>query len=156
MTHPWRLLMGINSPEDVENVNQESFSINGPKKALFYKILRLIHPIPDEWLDQCTGPGRVMTKIYREYLTHEKQTWRRENMIRAIPFLIILMDQDDNYREIADWWISQIIAHQDEFQPLPWSIYPHCWYADNRGRDVPTPDETKEYMMRYDIRKTIQ
>ena len=152
MTTAWRLFAGINTEKDIRAATPEAFRFHGPMKALFYKCLRLINPAPDEWLDQLTGNGAILRDIYREYLTHEKQTWRRENLTRALPFLILLTAEDTNYTEVGEWFIAKIIENRDQFTFSPISLYPHCWYSDAGHREVPTPEEMKEYLEKYDTR----
>jgi hypothetical protein len=101
-----RLLTGVNEPKDIEKTDPFSFQFHGTKKAMFYTLLKLIKPIPDEILDKLESPlAKMWVKIYRKYLENERQEWRRDVLTRIIPFLICLIAEegDPNYSEVATW-----------------------------------------------------
>ena len=142
-----RLFRGINKPQDIETVDADSFRFGGPMKALFYKLLQIINPPPQEWLDRMGGNQAVLRDIYYEYLGHEGQTWRRENLIRGIPFLLCLME-DTNYEEVANWFLFRICQEYEKcrFTFTPTHIIPDCWYRDGRGRRLTTKEENLEFI----------
>jgi hypothetical protein len=112
----FRLLHGVNEQKDVENVDPFSFQFHGPKKAMFYTLLKLIKPIPDEVLDQLQSPlAKAMVRAYRHYLTMERQEWRRDVMIRVMPFLICLIAEegDPNYNEVAASMFFDLVSDWD-------------------------------------------
>jgi len=143
-----RLFKGINLPGDVETMPPDSFRFHGPMKALFYKVLKLVNPPPKEWLDQMTGNSAILRDIYYEYLQNEKQQWRKDVFTRVIPFSLCLGAYDSNYTEIEEYFTYRIIQRRDEFRFNPFSLNPHCWYQDGRGREIPTPEETMRAMER--------
>lgn len=113
-------------------------------KSLFYNCLKLINPPPREWLDQMTGNSAILRDIYYEYLGNEKQQWRKDVLIRVIPFSLCLGAFDSNYSEIEEFFIHRILQERDKFRLNPLSITPHCWFQDGRGREIPTLEETME------------
>lgn len=137
-----RLFDGINRPGDVEKISPDAFRFHGPMKAMFYKVLKLVNPPPNEWLDEMTGNNAILRDIYYEYLLQERQQWRKDVLTRILPFSLCLGAHDSNYTEIEEFFLYKIIERADEFRFSPVSINPHCWYQDGRGRELPTKEET--------------
>lgn len=129
-----RLIQGINSSDDIQTKNQDSFRFHGPLKALFYKLVKLINPCPDRWLDNTYGNATILAELYREYEGHEKQQWRRDVLTRVIPFGICLSAYDENYGEVVDWFLYRIIQEQGRFKFETYRTDPNCWFQDGRGR----------------------
>jgi hypothetical protein len=112
----FHLLRGINKPADIETSDPFSFSFHGPKKVMFYTLLKLIKPIPDEVLDQLQSPlAKAMVRAYRHYLAVEKQEWRRDVMTRVMPFLILLIAEegDPNYHEAVVFLFYDMVKDWD-------------------------------------------
>jgi len=142
-----RLFHGINS-NNVENISPDSFRFHGPMKALFYKVLRLVNPPPKEWLDDINGNMGVLRDIYLEYLQHEKQQWRKDNLTRIIPFSLCLANYDENYEEVMQWFLYRIIQERDRFHFTYENKTPACWFQDGRGR-IALSKENKQIVEEY-------
>ena len=150
MAAPYRLFRHVNGKQDVEKLNGDELLLHGPKKALFYNLLHLIRPPPEEWLDGLTGNRAVIADIYKEYLNHEKQGWRRENLTRIVPFTLANLEMDINYREVFDWFLFRICQEMDAGNILFRADHtnPVSWYQDSKGRIperidiIPGPQET--------------
>lgn len=112
-------------------------------KALWYKLLRLINPAPKEWLEKLEGNAAVDYEIYLEYLQHEGQEWRREDLARIIPFAICLED-DPNWQEVMEWWRYRVIQEflKGRYEFKPGHVSPRCWYRDDRKyRQIASKEE---------------
>ena len=132
-----RLFRGINDEaKDVPSISPDSFRFHGTMKALFYKVLRLINPPPKRWTDELDGNMGVLNELVNEYLGNEKQEWRRDVLSRVLPFSLLLATHDENYEEVANWFLARIIQEADKgrFKFKKEHMDPNCWFQDGRGR----------------------
>ena len=134
----WRLLKGVNTDHDITAVDPLSFQIMGSKKALFYKVVKLIRPVPNEVLDQLTSPLAVaLRNVYYRYLEVETQEWRRDLYTRIIPFFILMVAEegDANHSETFHWFVYELWKELDagevEF-PLN-ALLPYNWWDEQKG-----------------------
>jgi hypothetical protein len=125
-----RLFQGMNKTGDETKVDPDSFRFHGTMKALFYKVLRLINPPPKKWTDEIDGNIGVLRDIYYDYIKHEKQEWRKGILTRVMPFSLCLAKHDENYEEVIQWFLYQIIQRQNEFEFTKLDINPKFWYQE--------------------------
>lgn len=132
------IFTGMNSEEDVRNIDGDSFRFHGTMKSMFYRLLRLINPPPKEWLDRLEGNSAVLRDIYLEYAGHEKQGWRWEVYRRVIPFALCLIGGDRNHEEVLGQWFLYRICEEYEKGRFTFdltSCEPMNWWADQH-RDI--------------------
>lgn len=131
-----RLFKGMNTDEDVKHISADMFNLNATKKAFFYKILRLIKPMPPDWLADLEGNAAVLRDIYLELLENEDCEWIRENEIRAIPFLLRLLEDPPYDERFCQWFLYRICQEYERgrFSFDLAKIRPACWYRDKLGR----------------------
>ena len=128
-----RLFSGMNTEKDIALISPDSFRFHGTMKALWYKLLRLINPAPKEWLDRMEGNAAIDRDIYYEYLELEGQAWRKEILIRVVPFSLCLED-DPNYQEFIEWFRYRMFQEfmKGRYVFKPGWVNPRCWYHDGR------------------------
>jgi len=130
-------LVGINDMDEMRNADPLSFSFHGAKKALMYKCIRLMRPIPMEVLESLESPlAKAHVRIYKKYLENEQQDWRREIYERVIPFLILLTAEegDPNHAEVAIWWTHELWKELDSGNvELPLGpLLPFNWWTEEK------------------------
>jgi hypothetical protein len=135
------IIGGINTKEDMDSCNADTFNFHILKKSAARIVLKHLKP-PEKWIDNLYGNARIDYEIFQEYLASEKQQHRREVLENVIPWGICLSQYDPNYEEVFEFFRYRMIQERDRYHFSPVHITPDCWFQDDRGRRVPTPEET--------------